>query len=472
MTRSWVFTACLAMAAAPAVAADKPLPLGDWLTLSGWTAARLAEVGADWPPTPEVRRDLADLAERFRRLPDRLLNEATRPPDDPAVVIRPGDVVALRGEVVTATRGDAATAEVLLQPETAAAGVRVTTLAAPAAWLAADAEPSGQPAEARGLVVAWNDDLRLVVTPRIRWTPTTADGGTVNYGEALLGTAGFDVGLLDDLADGRPLGAAEAAPFYGCLSAIQSYRPRQLLRAAGENLPRYAARWAEVATAGGAKQRLAALTVQRAEEGHYSVAPLFNDAVNQRGQLMAFEGVARRAVRIDLSLDRNGLPSRVPERYGLDHYYEVEVFPPDSQNLPLVFCVLELPTGFPVGDSIQEPVRVAGFFLKRWAYRTRKPGGEAGADDLRQLAPLLVGSGPVWLPTPQPSRGSLGQLWAGAAFVAVLLAIAFALRRQSFADEQFERSTLARLKAAAAEADASPPTGESGPGAGGSSGTD
>ncbi len=77
-------------------------------------------------------------------------------------------------------------------------------------------------------------------------------------------------------------------------------------------------------------------------------------------------GEALRAVRVRVD------DPDVVRRFGIRQYYEIEVVTPDSQNNPLVVCVAELPEGLPLGDKIHESVRVAGFFLKSWAYNTAK----------------------------------------------------------------------------------------------------
>ena len=109
----------------------------------------------------------------------------------------------------------------------------------------------------------------------------------------------------------------------------------------------------------------------RAAEGRYSVAPLFNDADNQVGELVAFDGTAA-ASRGSTWTIRPTAPSDVARRFGIDHYYEIDVFTDDSQNNPIVFCARELPPGLTIGDRLHEPVRIAGFFFKSWSFRSRR----------------------------------------------------------------------------------------------------
>ena len=93
--------------------------------------------------------------------------------------------------------------------------------------------------------------------------------------------------------------------------------------------------------------------IRRADEGRYSVAPLFNEPQQHVGELVVFDGVARRVVRVDVGTRPDGSgPSDVAQRFGFREYYEMEVFTDDSQNYPLVFCVRELPPGLPTGGTL------------------------------------------------------------------------------------------------------------------------
>ena len=280
-------------------------------------------------------------------------------------------------------------------------------------------------------------DNRLLVAPRLAWLPQKPSPGLVNFGESVLGGLGYDIGMLDQLTDGKALLAEESEAFYQLLAAVKQTGAHQLSRFARSNLPRYAEGWRpELAT-----NSLARVVVELADEKQYSVAPLFNDALSQRGELFVFDGLVRRAVRIDAT------DSNIAQQLGVDHYFELELFTEDSQNLPLVFCVLQLPPGFPTGDTISQDARLSGFFLKRWAYRTRKQAvGPAGqARDKRQLAPLLIGRSPIPLAAP-PRSTTQTELLAGGGFVVALLAIWWMLWRFGRGDRQFDEQIRARLQ--------------------------
>ena len=116
----------------------------------------------------------------------------------------------------------------------------------------------------------------------------------------------------------------------------------------------------------------------------------------------------------------------------------------------VVFCVRHLPEGMTTGDepNFGERVRVAGFFLKTWAYRVqRSPEGvvaESGGAKRRQLAPLLIGREPVWYPAEPPATNTMAGAIAAGLFVLAMLGIWFALWHYGRRDKQFRDRTIAR----------------------------
>jgi hypothetical protein len=200
-------------------------------------------------------------------------------------------------------------------------------------------------------------DGPLLVARRIAWYPATP-----------LGQLGMDAGLLDSVVDRRPLGREEQEAFYQMLAAVRRAPAGALLKVAGD--------------------------------ADASVVPLFNRPQTQRGRLVALRGIARRAIKIFID------DAEVVARLGIDHYYEIGLFTGDSQDNPLVICVPELPPGMPPGEDFRylEPIRVAGFFLKVWAYRSaRLDQGKPVA----QLAPLVIAQTPVWQPLPHRERNPI-----------------------------------------------------------------
>jgi len=258
--------------------------------------------------------------------------------------------------------------------------------------------------------------------------------------------------LLDEVRHRQPFVKPEVSregeAFYAALAALRQVEPQDLIRLAVENVASKAAAWraavpelqrthqrlkatlADETDLGQRKilqaavkaardrQGLAAAVIESSDAQRSSVAPLFLQPEEETGELVNFEGVARRAIRIAVTAGPAGEP---PD---LDAYYELEIFTADSQNLPIVCCVLRLPPNFPTGDEIREPVRLAGIFFKNWRYRSRKLVDRAGeTGQQRQLyTPVLLGKVPIWL-KPMDRRSGYGSLWGGIAFLGGLVTL-------------------------------------------------
>ena len=256
-----------------------------------------------------------------------------------------------------------------------------------------EAEPEGPPQ----LVFA---------AQRVAWYPDTE-----------LGDLKMDVGLFDELSPKAETAAEDRECFYELLAAAGRAGTQELLRRTPQPSP---------------------------------VAPLFNQPKSQQGKLIALVGTARQATYVKVE------DPDIVSRFGIDHYYEIELSTPDSQNNPITFCVRQLPQGFPQGGRILETVRIPGFFMKKWGYRVEAPlpadsarSAETGEDAVRrQLVPLLIGREPLWIASEKPDTG-----WATTTFVslfvagiAVLWLIVWRLNRS---DDRFHRQVV--RKAATAE---------------------
>jgi len=290
----------------------------------------------------------------------------------------------------------------------------VFTRTVPKAWQKGG--PVDQPATAYGVFLKLGRDdvkapLPMFVAPRIAWHPATA-----------LGRLGMDVGLLDDVENQKTITARERECFYQMLAAVSRAKPGQLLREADRKLKR------------DGKKR-------------FSVVPLFNRPEEQFGRLIAFSGTARRVVRVRVD------DPDIVARFGIDHYYQLYLFTEDSQSNPLVFCVPALPKGMPTGDDprFAEYVRVAGFFFKTWAYHPSVPVEQSQPSGKRtqrwQLAPLLIGTRPVWYPREKPATNTLGSAIAGGLFVLALLGVWLVLWRNSRRDRKFHEETIVKALA-------------------------
>jgi hypothetical protein len=170
---------------------------------------------------------------------------------------------------------------------------------------------------------------------------------------------------------------------------------------------------------------------------------MFNEPVESVGQFFVIEGIARRAVRIVVGDGESSSLASAKGPAPLTHYYELDVFPTDAQNNPVICCVARLPEGFPTGDLIREPVRVSGIFFKKWAYARRPDHGVADATVPTRVAPpLMLAAEPEWLPATMPVRSDRG-LWAGIGILAASVAVALLLFRTARRD-RLARRQLAR----------------------------
>lgn len=240
------------------------------------------------------------------------------------------------------------------------------------------------------LHAAADPPVLVLACARIAWYPDTP-----------LGNLGVDAGPLHAVSDRTRLSHDDIEAFYSTLAAAE---------------------------------RLADETLTPTSGPATAVAPLFNEPAKQRGKQVVIEGNARRAVKINLA------DETLVERFGLDHYFELEVFTDDSQSSPLVACVRQLPADFPLGDAIYERVRVGGFFFKVWAYELNLPGEQPPtakpAKKRYQLAPLILGKGVLRLPRPSVMTATGAGAISAALFAAALLIACLWLWRQHRDDRQ------------------------------------
>ena len=176
--------------------------------------------------------------------------------------------------------------------------------------------------------------------------------------------------------------------------------------------------------------------LKRKDADEFSVEPLFNDAAKQRGRLVVLAGYTRRVVKVRVE------DPDIVTRFGIKHYYELEMFTPDSQQNPITFCVRELPRGMSTreGEQATENIRVAGFFFKTWAYRvpaTADDSQPSGGGRRRHLAPLLIGRDLVWYPAEETPANPWIGIVAGGLFALMLVGIWIGLWRYGRDDKAF-----------------------------------
>lgn len=467
-------------------ATEKAKPSGgatlrELMALAGWDAQRWAGFHDDRPLTDDERELALSLLRRLRSFDAFSLASWAnhdfsweKLSEDPAE--ERGELWNLTGRVRKVVRhplsaADAARWEMpeyfecQLELEGGEGTATILTARVPRAWLEMDS--LDEPASALGLFVKWlpaEDDGRsaLFVSKDVAWHPTEAIEPLVSFGASVLGSLGMDVGLLDEVRNRDVILSTERDAFYEILDAVGRIGVNQLIRFARDNLAAVQVEWSaeaeRLAPTGDppralptqAKQRLllAEEVMRLASEGQYSVAPLFNDAEHQVGRLVVLDGVARRTVRVEVGVSPRGGPSDVRQRFGIDHYYEIELFTDDSQNYPVVACVRDLPAGFPTGTRIQEPIRVPGFFFKSWLYHTsRAPtdsSGDTASEEMsqRQYAPLLIGPGVVWLQSDLEGGTNWGFV-GGGLFVVALAGVWAAVWWYTRGDRQFRDRVIA-----------------------------
>jgi hypothetical protein len=440
----------------PAPASD-PAAFGRILDAAGWSADRLAAFGDGEPLNNEQREELLELLRRLRSFEAADLHAWSRNDVSLATIVanpekHRGSIVKLNGRANRLKRrtlpDDVAArlemptfieCDIALDGDSGTA--TLITARVPASW--SRMGTLDEPAEADSVFVKTLPDVdgkpaALFVSRDIAWRPTKPALPFVSFGKSILGSLGFDVGALDAIAQRRAIRVSESDAFYGMLAAVKNIGVQQLARLAQSNLETVRAAWsaeterlAEAPAADDRKQlALAHEVIDQAEKGRFSVAPLFNEPAAQVGELVLLEGLARRAVRVDVGTLPDGRPSEAARRFGIDHYYEMDIFTNDSQNNPIVYCATELPSGFPLGESIREQVHVAGFFFKSWSFESRRAAtdaadGATAAAKTRQFAPLLIGRGPIWI-LPEESADSTYSVYVMAGLFAAVLASVWA----------------------------------------------
>jgi hypothetical protein len=215
----------------------------------------------------------------------------------------------------------------------------------------------------------------LAVAARLQWWPQT-----------VFGKLGMDYGLFQSVGDGDSLRAVESNAFYSSLSV--SARQKEI--PAGPQID---------------DKSLVAL-----------LDPASDWLRLHRGCQVILDGTARRIVKVAVESNRE------QEILGSDHYWEIFLFVPTpllqihnefQETYPVVFCCTKLPQGMPVGEEVNERLKVAGFLFKRYRYITRRLNysGKGAGEGRPQESPLLVGQIPVWVQAKQPSKLPRGMTW-------------------------------------------------------------
>ena len=217
-----------------------------------------------------------------------------------------------------------------------------------------------------------------------------------SFQDTWLGNLGFDVRLFDQVPVSRvteldqhdedtnrlmfKFTEADYEPFYGLLHVLSETPPGWLEEEA---------------------KKLHARTPFR-------VADLFNRPSETRGKPVLLHGIAKRVRLIPVT------DAETESLFGIDQYYQMDLFTAQSRGNPIVVCVCSLPEGMPVGcgNDFSESVTVAAVPYKLWIYETRKGP---------HYAPVLVGRSPVWHPKPAHPPESVTAFSTTVFFTLILL---------------------------------------------------
>jgi hypothetical protein len=246
---------------------------------------------------------------------------------------------------------------------------------------------------------------------RIAWHPDT-----------LLGNLRMDYSLFDTVRHDRAITDSERECFY------------QVLAAAGR--------------APAEEQNDLVISADDTADATARLVALMARPEAHEGELHSFRGVARRAVKIQIT------DPETIARFGVDHYFELVVFVEldgyadiggkNVNSHPVVFCLRELPAGMPTGENIAEMVRASGFMFKKWRYTTQLVGKKGTG--LRVASPLLIGKQATWERRAAPPRRFdpiVGGSVVGAIACTMLFVWWYSRRERRIHDEVFARRRAA-----------------------------
>lgn len=257
----------------------------------------------------------------------------------------------------------------------------------------------------------------LAVANSLAWRPSEPSPQLgISRDHVALASYGMDIGQFAMVEDRKGLTTSDRECFYQLMAAVDRMSPAD-----------------------------AALPVAQPVD----VTELLQRPTEYRGQHCQLVGTARRAIRIQVE-DKD-----IVERFGMDHYFEVEVFTNPAMTVrfvddrgegedklfhryPVVVCLPDLPDWIPRGDTIHAAVELRGFFLKHWTYRSEFMSAGNDSVDRRQLSPLLIGSEI----SPYTYHDGSDAIWApvfGALFVSLLVGIAGYVWYQEKQDAAFRR---------------------------------
>lgn len=262
--------------------------------------------------------------------------------------------------------------------------------------------------------------------PRLMWFPEreTASLG-IKPDHVFLARLGMDLALLDDMRtrDRGELTSQDSEWFYQLLAAVGRARPGLLEQQPARSVP---------------------------------IAALLTEPDSQRGRIFQLSGGLRRITRIEVA------DSELAERFGIDHYFELDVFvplgdevirlgepqqgrevPTFSNRYPVTICVRSLPTGLAPGQDQREEIEMRAVFARLWAFRS----GFVSSFDSGQLqpAPLFIGREPRVVERGPMISTSMARAFFGVLVVLLLLG-GLALWRWQSAETAAHRKIVRRWR--------------------------
>ena len=275
----------------------------------------------------------------------------------------------------------------------------------PAAWKLD--VPLDEPAAADGLFLKLGDSLAenpqlVFAAGRIAWLPENPQSAPkLNAGQVALAKLGMDAGQweLVHQTNGRGLGDEDREAFYQLLAALGRPEAGQLQAAQGKAL---------------------------------DLVPLLEHATDHQGEVLPVEGLARRIMKVPVS------DPDVQARFGIDHYYTIDLFVPLDKNLrfaksdkkkvdknqpqaiyendfPATLVVRQLPPGVTEGENLHQQLRADGVFFKVWTYKSPY----AARFKQLQPAPLFLATQPQIVEVETPVNWVVSTLVFGAFFLAL-----------------------------------------------------
>lgn len=315
---------------------------------------------------------------------------------------------------------------VTMSPDSVPNTAIICSRAVPQAWL--NGEPLDEPAACYGLFLktgaesaSGHADL-IFAASRMAWYPDHPDQRRgINASFVRLAQMGMDVSLFDDVKqnNGKALNEFDREAFYQLL-AVTGQADRESL-------------FQQV-------------------DGGFDLEPMLTKPKTQHGRLIKLFGTARRVQKIVVD-DRD-----IQQRFGIDHYYQIDVFVPlgdhevrvgknkgDQEGpvfrnaYPVTCCVLNLPPDLPAEQDISQEIELAGFYFKLWAYKTEFVS--AYDEQQRQIGPLFLAATPRVYHRQSGTHPFFGWI-GGFAFLAAIGGILIGLWLFKRSDKKFERRVL------------------------------